>query len=97
MRWSAGGSSETNSPANSPRTDRLVAQNTMKNTISNPFGHDLLTLSEASFLTSYSKFTIKRWMYKGYLTRYGSVRKVLVHFQELIGYLERQRTNRVVA
>jgi hypothetical protein len=68
---------------------------TPRNKITNPFGHDLLTLGEASFLTSYAKFTIKRWIHKGYLTRYGSVRRVLVHFDELTTFLSEREAKSV--
>ena len=66
-----------------------------KNADSEPWsGDDLLTLAEASFLTSYAKFTIKKWIHRGHLTRYGSVRRVLVHFSELMAFLSERNTKR---
>src|SRR5689334_24803143 len=75
-----------------PRTEKNFMLSTSKIYISNPFGHDLLTLGEASFLTSYAKYTIRRWIHKGYLKRYGSVRRVLVHFDELMTFLSERKT-----
>jgi hypothetical protein len=62
--------------------------------LKNPFGHDLLTLGEVSYLTGFSRHGIKKWYVAGKVKRYGTSHRVLLHFDEVMDFLSHPITRR---